>query len=130
MVAGDPEIEGDDLHPLECAFGEFTSPIAVLIVGELHADQQLGGGDSADRDIGIIREHIGLILVPALQCAQGTGVKDQSLHGSCIGALPTKRRTSARLQIAATARATARTVITTDATAFEGLPGVVHRLLS
>lgn len=34
------------------------------------------------------------------------------------------------LQIAATARATGRTVITTDATAFEGLPGVTHRLLN
>jgi tRNA(fMet)-specific endonuclease VapC len=33
------------------------------------------------------------------------------------------------LQIAATARATDRTVITTDTTAFEGLPGVNHRLL-
>lgn len=34
------------------------------------------------------------------------------------------------LQIAATARATDRTVITTDATAFKGLPGVAYRLLS
>ncbi|MGA2928267.1 MAG: PIN domain-containing protein [Solirubrobacteraceae bacterium] len=33
------------------------------------------------------------------------------------------------LQIAATARATNRTVITTDTTAFEGLPGVTHRVL-
>jgi tRNA(fMet)-specific endonuclease VapC len=34
------------------------------------------------------------------------------------------------LQIAATARATDRTIITGDATAFDGLPGVTHRLLS
>jgi tRNA(fMet)-specific endonuclease VapC len=34
------------------------------------------------------------------------------------------------LQIAATARATSRTIITGDATAFAGLPGVTHRLLS
>jgi len=34
------------------------------------------------------------------------------------------------LQIAATARATRRTVITTDATGFEALPGVTLRLLS
>jgi tRNA(fMet)-specific endonuclease VapC len=34
------------------------------------------------------------------------------------------------LQIAATARATSRTIITGDVTAFEGLPGVAHRLLS
>jgi tRNA(fMet)-specific endonuclease VapC len=33
------------------------------------------------------------------------------------------------LQIAATARATGRTVVTTDANAFEGLPGVTRRLL-
>jgi tRNA(fMet)-specific endonuclease VapC len=33
------------------------------------------------------------------------------------------------LQIAATARATSRIVITTYATAFQGLPGVSHRLL-
>lgn len=34
------------------------------------------------------------------------------------------------LQIAATSRATGRTVLTTDATAFEGLPGVTHQLLT
>jgi tRNA(fMet)-specific endonuclease VapC len=34
------------------------------------------------------------------------------------------------IQIAATASATARTVVTTDATAFDGLPGVVRRLIS
>jgi len=33
------------------------------------------------------------------------------------------------LQIAATARATGRTVVTTDAGAFDDLPGVEHRLL-
>lgn len=33
------------------------------------------------------------------------------------------------LQIAATARATSRILITTDTTAFEGLPGVTHRAL-
>jgi len=34
------------------------------------------------------------------------------------------------LQIAATARATGRTLVTTDTRAFEGLPGVTHRLLN
>jgi tRNA(fMet)-specific endonuclease VapC len=34
------------------------------------------------------------------------------------------------LQIAATARATGRTVVTADAAGFGGLPGVDHRLLS
>ena len=34
------------------------------------------------------------------------------------------------LQIAATARATDRTLITTDTTAFSDLPGVTHQLLS
>ena len=34
------------------------------------------------------------------------------------------------LQIAATARATGRTLVTTDSSAFEDLPGVTHRLLS
>jgi tRNA(fMet)-specific endonuclease VapC len=34
------------------------------------------------------------------------------------------------LQIAATARATGRTLVTTDARAFEALPGVVHRVLA
>jgi tRNA(fMet)-specific endonuclease VapC len=33
------------------------------------------------------------------------------------------------LQIAATARATGRTIITADASAFQGLPDVTHRLL-
>lgn len=34
------------------------------------------------------------------------------------------------IQIAATASATARTVVTTNATAFDGLPGVARRLIS
>jgi tRNA(fMet)-specific endonuclease VapC len=34
------------------------------------------------------------------------------------------------IQIAATARATGRTLLTTDASAFEGLPGITHRILS
>ena len=34
------------------------------------------------------------------------------------------------IQIAATASASARTVVTTDATAFDGLPGVARRLIS
>ena len=34
------------------------------------------------------------------------------------------------IQIAATASATARTVVTTDPTAFDGLPGVARRLIS
>lgn len=34
------------------------------------------------------------------------------------------------IEIAATASATARTVVTTDATAFDGLPGVALRLIS
>ena len=34
------------------------------------------------------------------------------------------------LQVAATARATGRTIVTTDATAFDELPGITHRLLS
>ncbi len=34
------------------------------------------------------------------------------------------------LQIAATARATGRTLVTTDAHAFDDLPGVTHRLLA
>lgn len=38
-------------------------------------------------------------------------------------------RGSHDLQIAATARATNRILITTDTTAFDGLPGVTHRVL-
>jgi tRNA(fMet)-specific endonuclease VapC len=40
-----------------------------------------------------------------------------------------ERRGAHDLQIAATARATDRTLITTDMTAFSDLPGVTHRLL-
>ncbi|MDQ6851726.1 MAG: PIN domain-containing protein [Actinomycetota bacterium] len=60
-------------------------------------------------DLEIARHHA-LLLADARRAGQPRGAHD--------------------LQIAATARATGRTVVTTDATAFKGLPGVTHRLLS
>ncbi len=59
-------------------------------------------------DLGIARHHASL-LAHARRAGQPRGAHD--------------------LQIAATARATGRTIITADATAFDGLPGVTHRLL-
>lgn len=47
-------------------------------------------------------------------------------HARCQG----QPRGAHDLQIAATAKATGRTVITTDSTAFKGLPDVAYRLLS
>jgi tRNA(fMet)-specific endonuclease VapC len=41
-----------------------------------------------------------------------------------------RQRGAHDLQIAATARATGRTLLTTDASAFEGLPGITHGILS
>lgn len=46
-------------------------------------------------------------------------------HARCAG----QPRKAHDLQIAATARATQRTLLTTDASAFDGLPGLTHRLL-
>jgi tRNA(fMet)-specific endonuclease VapC len=60
-------------------------------------------------DLEIARQHA-VLLAHARQAGQPRGAHD--------------------LQIAATARATGRTIVTTDVSAFEGLPGVTHRLLS
>jgi tRNA(fMet)-specific endonuclease VapC len=60
-------------------------------------------------DLGIARHHASL-LAHARRAGRPRGAHD--------------------LQIAATARATGRTIITGDVTAFDGLPGVAHRLLS
>lgn len=95
MVASDLEIERDDLYSRERAFNKFTSAIAVSLVGKLHANQQLGSCQRADRDICVVREHIASIGLSALERDQRAGVENQSLHASFIGALPTNRRRSA-----------------------------------
>ena len=60
-------------------------------------------------DLEILRHHASL-LAHARRTGQPRGAHD--------------------LQIAATARATQRTLVTTDASAFDGLPGVSHLLLA
>ena len=54
MVAGNVEVERDDLHPLDRALDEFASAFAISVGGKLDSGQQFGGGDGADRDVGVV----------------------------------------------------------------------------
>ena len=96
MVARDLEIERDDLYPLDRALDKLASPFAVSILGDLDSGQKYRDRDGADRNVRVVRKHIGLFRAPTLERDQSARVEDQSLHGSSVGALPTNRRTSAR----------------------------------
>jgi tRNA(fMet)-specific endonuclease VapC len=87
---------------VELADDEHRDPRRELIEGTIERVEIIAF------DLAVARHHCSL-LAHARRAGQPRGAHD--------------------LQIAATARATDRTVITTDTTAFEGLPGVNHRLL-
>lgn len=89
--------------------------VGVELADEQHRDRRLDLVDGVlERveiiafDLEIARHHASL-LADARRAGQPRGAHD--------------------LQIAATARATGRTLITTDSAAFDGLAGVTHRLL-
>jgi hypothetical protein len=66
MVASDIEIKRDDLYPFDRALDELASTFAISVIGELDSDQELGGGDGADGDIGVVGKHIVLFGAPSL----------------------------------------------------------------
>ena len=53
-----------------------------LRVGEFDADQQLGGGDRGECEVGVVRQNRRGDRLAAFDRDQHTGVEDQSLHGS------------------------------------------------
>lgn len=67
----EPVVDDRSLHHL-------ASAIAVLVVGELDADEQLECADRADPDVGIVREHRGATRVTARE--RLTSVLDRIEH--------------------------------------------------
>jgi hypothetical protein len=60
-MAGNVEVVGNDLDPLNDAFDERLAGSAVALVGQLNSHEQFGGSDCADRHVGVGRKHIGRI---------------------------------------------------------------------
>src|ERR1700730_12281635 len=96
MMPSHPEIELDDLDPLEDAFDQLVSSNAAVGIGELDPNQELRRRDRADRDVIIFGEQLSWVRPASLKGDQSPAVEDQSFHGSVPGALPTNRRRSAR----------------------------------
>src|SRR5579884_3387301 len=92
MVTCDLEVKRNGLDPLKDALNEFTSLLAVSVVGQLDPHEKLGRGHGADGDIRVVRKHVLLVALRTLERDQRARVEDQSRHGSSVGALPTKSR--------------------------------------
>lgn len=75
-MTGDAEVERDDLDTLDRSLHCCAPAIAVPIVGELHTNKQFGCSDRADRDIGVIGQHLGPVRVIARERNHGAGVED------------------------------------------------------
>ena len=89
MVAGDVEVEVDDVEGRENGIDRCLSGSSTHWVSQLDADEQLRRGDRGDRDIGVVREHARCDLAPAFGGDEHAGVDDQSFHASLTAASPT-----------------------------------------
>lgn len=99
--------------------------ISAVTASELLVGVELADATHRDRRSELVEGVIDRVEVIALDLEIARHHASLLAHVRRVG----QPRGAHDLQIAATARATARTVVTTDATAFDGLPGVVHRLL-
>ena len=96
VVARDLQVEVDDLDSLEDALDQFAATVAVTVRGELNSNQQLRRSHGADRNVRVGGKHVTRSGSPSFEGDQRAGVEDQPIHGSSVGAGPTRRRISAR----------------------------------
>jgi tRNA(fMet)-specific endonuclease VapC len=100
--------------------------ISAVTASELLVGVELADDEYRDRRVELVEGSIERVEIIAFDLEIARHHASLLAHAHRAG----RPRGAHNLQIAATARATNRTVITTDATAFEGLPGVAYRLLS
>lgn len=100
--------------------------ISAVTASELLVGVELADDEHRDRRREFVEGTIERVEIIAFDLAVARHHGSLLAHARRAG----RARGAHDLQIAATARATDRTVITTDATAFQGLPGVNYRLLS
>lgn len=99
--------------------------ISAITVAELLVGVELADESHRTRRDAIVEGIISRVELVAYDLEVARHHASLLAHARTVG----EPRGAHDLQIAATARATDRTVITTDTTAFVELPGVAHRLL-
>jgi tRNA(fMet)-specific endonuclease VapC len=112
--------DATDVLPADADVAISAVTVAELLVGVELADDRHRGRRQA-----IVEGVVSRVEIIAYDLAVARHHASLLAHARRVG----EPRGAHDLQIAATARATDRTLITTDITGFAGLPGVTHRLL-
>lgn len=99
--------------------------ISAVTVAELLVGVELADGRHRARRQAIVEGVVSRAEIIAYDLAVARHHASLLAHARRVG----EPRGAHDLQVAATARATDRTLITTDATGFANLPGITHRLL-
>jgi len=76
VVAADLEPTRDDLDPLDRTLDSLASPVAVLVAGKLHANQELRGSHGTERDIRVAGQDVGPSRFPPFERDQRTRIED------------------------------------------------------
>lgn len=118
LERGTAEVE--DVLPADADVAISAVTVAELLVGVELADDRHRGRRQA-----IAEGVVSRVEIIAYDLAVARHHASLLAHARRVG----EPRGAHDLQIAATARATDRTLITTDTAGFAGLPGVTHRLL-
>lgn len=118
LERGTAEVE--DVLPADADVAISAVTVAELLVGVELADDRHRGRRQA-----IVEGVVSRVEIIAYDLAVARHHASLLAHARRVG----EPRGAHDLQIAATARATDRTLITTDTAGFAGLPGVTHRLL-
>ena len=112
--------DATDVLPPDADVAISAVTVAELLVGVELADDRHRGRRQA-----IVEGVVSRVEIIAYDLAVARHHASLLAHARRVG----EPRGAHDLQIAATARATDRTLVTTDTTGFAGLPGVTHRLL-
>lgn len=118
-------LERGQLTGSQSVAGDADVAIAAVTAAELLVGVELANDEHRERRAELVAAILRLVDVIAFDLPIA---RDHALllaHVRRSG----RPRGAHDLQIAATAKATGRTIITTDRTAFADLPGVTHRLL-
>lgn len=106
--------------------GDADVAISAVTASELLVGVELAGDEHRNRRSQTVEGAIERVEIIAFGLEIARHHASLLAHARRLG----QPRGAHDLQIAATARATNRTLVTTDTRAFEGLPGVTHRLLN
>jgi tRNA(fMet)-specific endonuclease VapC len=119
-------LERGHADPAEVLPDDADVAISALTASELLVGVELAGDEHRDRRRELVAGALERLEVISFDLAVARHHAVLLAHARRQG----RPRGAHNLQIAATARATDRTLVTTDASAFEDLPGVKHQRLA